>query len=77
MRKIELLTLLREYLIEQYSGGRRVLIVIDEAQNLSRKVLEEIRLLSRVEAQKEKVLRIIWPVSPSSGRHSTHRVLSS
>jgi len=67
MRKIELLTLLREYLIEQYSGGRRVLIVIDEAQNLSRKVLEEIRLLSGV----------IWPVSPSSGRHSTHRVLSS
>jgi len=67
MRKIELLTLLREYLIEQYSGGRRVLIVIDEAQNLSRKVLEEIRLLSGVEAQKEKVLRIILAGQPELG----------
>jgi general secretion pathway protein A len=67
MRKIELLTLLKEYLIEQYSGGRRVLIVIDEAQNLSRKVLEEIRLLSGVEAQKEKVLRIILAGQPELG----------
>ena len=67
MRKIELLTLLREYLIEQYSGGRRVLIVIDEAQNLSPKVLEEIRLLSGVEAQKEKVLRIILAGQPELG----------
>ncbi len=67
MRKIELLTLLKEYLIEQSSGGRRVLIVIDEAQNLSRKVLEEIRLLSGVEAQKEKVLRIILAGQPELG----------
>jgi len=67
MRKIELLALLREYLIEQYSAGRRVLIVIDEAQNLSRKVLEEIRLLSGVEAQKEKVLRIILAGQPELG----------
>ena len=67
MRKIELLTLLKEYLVEQYAGGRRVLIVIDEAQNLSRKVLEEIRLLSGVETQKEKVLRIILAGQPELG----------
>jgi len=67
MRKIELLSLLKEFLIEQYSAGRRVLIVIDEAQNLSRKVLEEIRLLSGIEAQKEKVLRIIIAGQPELG----------
>ncbi|MGI9259859.1 MAG: AAA family ATPase [Gammaproteobacteria bacterium] len=67
MRKVELLTLLKEYIIEQYEHGRRVLIVVDEAQNLSPNVLEEIRLLSGVEAQKEKVLRIILAGQPELG----------
>ena len=67
MRKVELLTLLKEYIIEQYEKGRRVLIIVDEAQNLSPNVLEEIRLLSGVEAQKEKVLRIILAGQPELG----------
>jgi type II secretory pathway predicted ATPase ExeA len=67
MRKIELLTLLKEYLLEQRANGRRVLIVVDEAQNLSRKVLEEIRLLSGVETEKERVLRIILAGQPELG----------
>ncbi len=67
MRKVELLTLLKEYLIEKYDNGKRVLIIVDEAQNLSPNVLEEIRLLSGVEAQKEKVLRIILAGQPELG----------
>ncbi len=59
MRKAELLATLNEFLIEQYANGRKVLLIIDEAQNLSNKVLEEVRLLSGVETTKEKVLRII------------------
>jgi type II secretory pathway predicted ATPase ExeA len=64
MKKAELLATLNEFLIEQYANGRRVLLIVDEAQNLSNKVLEEIRLLSGVETTKEKVLRIILAGQP-------------
>ena len=64
MRKAELITTLNNFLIEQYAAGRRVLLIVDEAQNLSMKVLEEIRMLSGVETTKEKVLRIILAGQP-------------
>ena len=59
MKKAELIATLNTFLVEQYGAGRKVLLVVDEAQNLSLRVLEEIRLLSGVETTKEKVLRII------------------
>ncbi|MGQ0383124.1 MAG: AAA family ATPase [Gammaproteobacteria bacterium] len=59
MRKAELLATLNQFLVEQYAAGRKVLLIVDEAQNLSNRVLEEIRLLSGVETTKDKVLRII------------------
>jgi len=64
MKKVELLSTLNNYLIEQYQSGRRVLLIIDEAQNLSTKVLEEVRLLSGVETSQEKILRIILVGQP-------------
>ena len=64
MRKAELLATLNNFLIEQYSSGRKVLLIVDEAQNLTNKVLEEVRLLSGVETTKEKVLRIILAGQP-------------
>jgi type II secretory pathway predicted ATPase ExeA len=64
MKKAELIATLNGFLIEQYAAGRKVLLIIDEAQNLSLKVLEEIRLLSGIEATKEKVLRIILAGQP-------------
>ena len=64
MRKAELIATLNNFLIEQYAAGRRVLLIVDEAQNLSMRVLEEIRLLSGVETTKEKVLRIILAGQP-------------
>ena len=63
-RKVELLDMLNTFLIEQYAAGKRVLLIVDEAQNLSRNVLEEIRLLSGIETRKEKVLRIILAGQP-------------
>ena len=63
-RKVELLDMLNMFLIEQYSNNRKVLLIVDEAQNLSTKVLEEIRLLSGIETHKEKVLRIILAGQP-------------
>jgi len=63
-RKVELLDMLNMYLIEQYSSGKKVVLIVDEAQNLSTRVLEEIRLLSGIETHKEKVLRIILAGQP-------------
>jgi general secretion pathway protein A len=64
MKKAELIATLNTFLIEQYGAGRKVLLIVDEAQNLSLRVLEEIRLLSGVETTKEKVLRIILAGQP-------------
>lgn len=63
-KKVELLDMLNMFLIEQYSVGKKVILIIDEAQNLSAKVLEEVRLLSGIETQKEKVMRIILAGQP-------------
>jgi type II secretory pathway predicted ATPase ExeA len=67
-RKVELLSMLKDFLVEQYAAGKKLLLVIDEAQNLSRKVLEEVRLLSGLESQKEKLIRIIIAGQPELSR---------
>jgi type II secretory pathway predicted ATPase ExeA len=64
MKKAELLATLNEFLIEQHAAGRKVMLIIDEAQNLSQRVLEEVRMLSGIETTKEKVLRIILAGQP-------------
>ncbi|HZF16562.1 MAG TPA: AAA family ATPase [Steroidobacteraceae bacterium] len=64
MKKAELLATINNFLIEQYASGRKVVLIIDEAQNLSNRVLEEVRMLSGVETTKEKVLRIILAGQP-------------
>src|ERR671910_286139 len=50
---------LSQYLVDQRLAGRLVLLVIDEAQNLSLPALEEIRMLSNLETEKSKLLQII------------------
>jgi len=64
MKKPEVLATLNQFLMEQHIAGRRVLLIVDEAQNLSNRVLEEIRMLSGVETTKEKALRIILAGQP-------------
>jgi type II secretory pathway predicted ATPase ExeA len=64
MKKPEVLATLNQFLTEQHVSGRKVLLIIDEAQNLSYRVLEEIRMLSGIETAKEKVLRIILAGQP-------------
>src|SRR3954468_13133271 len=49
MKKAELLATLTNFLVEQYAAGRRVLLIVDEAQNLYNKVLEEVGVLSGLE----------------------------
>jgi type II secretory pathway predicted ATPase ExeA len=67
-RKVELLSMLKDFMVEQYAAGKKILLIVDEAQNLSSKVLEEVRLLSGLETQKEKLLRIILAGQPELSR---------
>ncbi|HEX9405158.1 MAG TPA: AAA family ATPase [Steroidobacteraceae bacterium] len=64
MKKPEVLATLNQFLVEQHVNGRKVLLIVDEAQNLTHRVLEEIRLLSGIETTKEKALRIILAGQP-------------
>jgi general secretion pathway protein A len=64
MKKPEVLATLNQFLMEQHSSGRKVLLIVDEAQNLTHRVLEEVRMLSGVETTKEKALRIILAGQP-------------
>jgi general secretion pathway protein A len=55
----ELVDRLHRHLIEAHAGGRRTVLIVDEAQNLSPEVLEEVRLLTNLETTREKLLQVI------------------
>ncbi len=55
---------LNEFLLEQAGAGRNVVLIIDEAQNLSLRVLEQVRMLSNMETDKEKLIQIILVGQP-------------
>jgi general secretion pathway protein A len=55
----ELMEELNEFLIKGKAAGRRMLLVIDEAQNLAPELLEQVRLLSNMETEREKLLQIV------------------
>lgn len=57
--KTHLLSALNKFLIEQASKDNNVVLIIDEAQNLTPLLLEEIRMLSNLETEKEKLIQII------------------
>jgi general secretion pathway protein A len=50
---------LNEYLLRQFSLNKNVVLMIDEAQNLSRSTMEQIRMLSNLETFQEKLLQIV------------------
>ena len=62
--KISLLRQLNEFLVDEYANGRQPVLIIDEAQNLSNDLLEEVRLLSNLETDKSKLLQIILVGQP-------------
>ena len=55
---------LRAFLAKEHSTGKRVVIVVDEAQNLQDPVLETVRLLSDFETQRSKLLHIVLSGQP-------------
>lgn len=54
----------QDFLIAEYGAGRRVLLVIDEAQNLTRGALEELRMLTNINAHKDELLQIVLMGQP-------------
>ena len=61
---IEMQLRLKDVLVEQYRLGKRVVVVIDEAQNLDDSVLELVRMLSNFETQREKLIQIVLSGQP-------------
>ena len=60
----ELIDNLNAFLMRNKASGNRVILLIDEAQNLSKNVLEQLRLLSNLETNKDKLLQIILVGQP-------------
>ena len=54
-----LIDALNQHLLSAHAEGRRTIILVDEAQNLARDVLEQVRLLTNLETSKQKLLQII------------------
>jgi general secretion pathway protein A len=53
-----------QFLLSSYSRGERVVLLVDEAQNLGPKALEELRLLSNLQTEKEPLLQVILVGQP-------------
>jgi len=64
----DLIDALNTFLIEKKAAGKKVILLIDEAQNLGKEVLEQIRLLSNLETTKDKLLQIILVGQPELGK---------
>jgi general secretion pathway protein A len=63
----ELLRELDRFLLTENAAGRTVVLVIDEAQNLEPQVLEQIRLISNLETETEKLIQIVLAGQPELG----------
>lgn len=63
-KKVELIDMLNTFLVDNFSQDRQIVLVVDDAHNLGVKVLEELRMLSGLETQKEKILHIILVGQP-------------
>jgi general secretion pathway protein A len=63
-QKSQVLLRLNQWLLERYRAGETAVLIIDEAQNLSLQVLEEIRLLTNLETSTEKLLQIVLTGQP-------------
>lgn len=55
---------LQDFVIEKYAAGQRVLLAIDEAQNLSPEGLEELRMLTNINSNKDELLQLILVGQP-------------
>lgn len=62
--KAEMVGLLHDFLLKQFAERERVILIIDEAQNLTPKTMEELRMLSNLEAEKHHLIQMILVGQP-------------
>lgn len=62
--KVDMYKTFMDFLIKQYAANRRVILIIDEAQNMSHQTLEELRMLSNVNSEKDQILQVILVGQP-------------
>ncbi|NNF16565.1 MAG: AAA family ATPase, partial [Gammaproteobacteria bacterium] len=62
--KVECYETFVNYVVEEYAGNKRTVLIIDEAQNLSIETLEELRMLSNINSDKNQVLQLILVGQP-------------
>jgi general secretion pathway protein A len=70
------LDVLNQFLINKHSLGQRVLLIVDEAQNLSHEALEEIRMLSNLQTDKVALLQIVLVGQPGLRTRLQHPSLA-
>lgn len=63
-KKVLLLDTLRDFFMEQEQKGKHVVVIVDEAQNLSATALEELRLLSCIDASERRIVSIVLTGQP-------------
>ena len=71
--KADYLIALNPFLLERLERGHNTVLIIDEAQNLAPALLEEVRLLSNLETDTEKLLQIVLTGQPELKRHARER----
>jgi type II secretory pathway predicted ATPase ExeA len=64
LSQVQLYDAFQRFLIEQYGAGKRVLLIVDEAQNLHPAALESLRMLSNINADKHQLLQMILVGQP-------------
>ncbi|MHB8624055.1 MAG: ExeA family protein [Sulfuricaulis sp.] len=64
-KKVELIDMLNTFLLDNFLQLKQLVLIVDDAHNLSMKVLEEVRMLSGLETRKEKVLHVILLGQPA------------
>jgi type II secretory pathway predicted ATPase ExeA len=64
LSKVEMHQRLVDFLLEQYAGNRSTLLIVDEAQNMPAATLEELRMLSNVNSEKDLVFQVILSGQP-------------
>lgn len=61
---VDLFSRLQQFIIAEYAAGRRVVLIFDEAQNLGRDALEELRMLTNINSEKDELLQLILVGQP-------------
>ena len=61
---VDLFSLLQNFLIDEYGAGRRVILIFDEAQNLSREALEELRMFTNINSNKDELVHLVLVGQP-------------